>query len=275
MDRLFTENSTWLVGGLVAVLVLMRIALACVQPQGLAARLILWFWHPEARHLLARRQTGPAHQEQWSELYSLTLLNMNGTLLALGIVFFVIRPFLVQAFFIPSQSMQPTLMGNAQRKDRVLVNRYLYHLRPPERQDIIVFHAPPAALDNPERKDDYIKRLIGLPGDKVEVRGNRAYINDQPLNEPYLDPSATDASGWMAMSSAADWGPQVVPPGHYFVLGDNRNNSKDSRLWHRFVDGEDRDEPFLAADQVVGKAMCVFWPPQGLKLLGPPPPLTP
>lgn len=273
MRKLFTEQSTLLVGGLVAVLVLMRIVLAMVRPGTGLARFILWFWHTDARHRSPEDLATPAGREREAErqdkLYHDTLLNMDGTLVALALVFFVIRPFVVQAFFIPSSSMEPTLMGDSHRQDRVLVNKYLYHLRPPKRQEIVVFHAPPAALMDPSQKQDFIKRLIGVPGDVVEVRGNRAIINGVPLDEPYLPPDALNERPFLFDDAGdpSDFGPVTVPPGKYLMMGDNRNNSHDSRRWGRYQNDTFVHEPFVDADRVLGKAMCVFWPPQGMRLL--------
>jgi len=184
-------------------LLLMRVGLQVVEPRTAVARFILCFWHPEARAILHRlllRQGTPEEQAGYHarlvELYDDTLANMNSTLAALALVFFVIRPFVVQAFFIPTASMYPTLWGDkagtyssSRRQDRVLVNRYVYHLREPRRQEIIVFHAPPAAgMSLSEGKgDDFIKRLIAVPGDVIEVRDHHAYINGSPLNEPYIN----------------------------------------------------------------------------------------
>lgn len=281
MRDLFTKHSTVLVGTIVAILLLMRVVLQMVAPCTAASRFILWFWHPEARAALHRLLVGKLNddergelQARLTELHHDTLANMNSTLVALGLVFFVIRPFVVQAFFIPTASMYPTLWGDqagvysaSHRQDRVLVNRYVYYLREPRRQEIIVFHAPPAAEPpGPNgKRDDFIKRLIAVPGDTVEVRDHRVYINGELLNEPYI--YLKDA--W-AGSLAANFGPVTVPPGKYFVMGDNRGNSSDSRLWTDPETGE--SAPFIDRSDILGKAMCVFWPPQAIRLLKPPPP---
>jgi len=281
MRDLFTEHSTLLVGVIVGILMLMRVGLQMVKPQTSVARFILWFWHPEARAILHRLLLGKGDAEEragdqarLSELYDDTLANMNSTLAALALVFFVIRPFVVQAFFIPTASMYPTLWGDkagtysrSHRQDRVLVNRYVYHLREPRRQEIIVFHAPPAAgpPSQPNGKpDDFIKRLVAVPGDVIEVRNHQAYINGEPLNEPYINLESAYPG-----SPAADFGPVTVPPGKYFVMGDNRGNSHDSRLWRDPETGE--SAPFIDREAILGKAMCVFWPPQAIRLLKAPP----
>jgi len=269
VNKLFTEKSTLLVGVLVGILVLMRIGLQAARPGSTLSRMILWWWHPAARKLALSRSQGDEAGESWRSIHGLTIQNMDSTLVALALVFFVIRPVVVQAFYIPSSSMEPTLMGSSERQDRVLVNKFIYRFRAPKRQEIVVFHAPPGALQDPTNGTDFIKRLIGLPGDTVEVRENRAYINGQPLDEPYLDESKL-ISAFRFEDPAGNpdnFGPVVVPPGKYLMLGDNRTNSHDSRRWGRIVDGQFEHEPFVAADQVLGKAMCVFWPPKAIKLL--------
>jgi signal peptidase I len=162
----------------------------------------------------------------------------------------VIRTFVVQAFKIPSGSMEETLLIG----DHILVNKLSYgvHLpvldvkiRPlelagaPERGDIIVFPFP----RDPTR--DFIKRVVALPGERIEVRNHRAYINGEALKEPYvkLDERAT-----MHPSRYSHWGPDVVPEGKLFVMGDNRDNSADSRDWG-----------FLDSAQVKGRAFIIYW----------------
>ena len=232
MDGSFwTERSTQVVLALIGVLVAMRVVLGLVPARSPVGRFILYFWHADARRF---------DQPLNPELHKLTLQNMDSTLLALGVVFLVVRPFVLQAFYIPSASMEPTLYGRADgRKDRVLVNKYVYWLREPRRGDILVFRAPEKA--SPNHPEDYIKRLIGLPGDTVEVRGHYAWINGKPLDEPY--------AAMKTQHGLSDFGPVTVPPGNYFMMGDHRDASSDSRYWG-----------FLPRGNVLGKAMCVFWP---------------
>jgi signal peptidase I len=148
------------------------------------------------------------------------------------IVAFVVKTFLVQAFYIPSGSMLPTL----QEQDRVLVNKLSYDLHDVHRGDIIVFKGPEQAEGQVK---DLIKRVIGLPGDTVEAHDGQLYVNGQPLKEPYLGPGIT----------TGPLEPQHVPPHHYWVMGDNRGNSKDSRF-------------FGAIDQslIIGRAFVRVWP---------------
>jgi len=167
---------------------------------------------------------------------------VDSGLIALLLVFCIVRPFVLQAFFIPSGSMVPTL----REYNRILVNKFIYRFRDPRPGEIIVFKAPRWA-DSEAR--DFIKRCIAGPGDTIEVRAGVVYLNDGPLAEPYK-----------AEPSDSDWGPRIVPPGHYVVFGDNRNNSNDSRKWEDWgADGDEYFRPFLPRERILGKAMVVFF----------------
>lgn len=152
--------------------------------------------------------------------------------LALGI-----RQFVAEARFIPSGSMEPTL----QIDDRLVVEKISYRFNPPERGDIIVFQAPQRALDavGSTTKDAYIKRVIGLPGDSVEVKEGKVFINGEALSENYIQ-----------APPAYTWGPETVPAEQYLVLGDNRNSSSDGHVWG-----------FLPQESIIGRAVVRFWPP--------------
>ncbi len=126
----------------------------------------------------------------------------------------VIRQFLLQAFYIPSGSMEHTL----EIKDRVLVNKLSYRLHEVHRGDIIVFERP---ADDGSGSKDLIKRVVGLPGETVEGRDSAVFVNGQRLNEPYLAKGVTSSS----------FPAQRVPPGHVWMMGDNRSNSRDSRVF--------------------------------------------
>ncbi len=178
-------------------------------------------------------------------------------LVALGVAI-LIKTFVVQAFYIPSESMVPTLEVG----DRVFVNKILFDAGDIHRFDVVVFENPNSAelpdrsviggflhwlgegigLSQPEN-EDFIKRVIGLPGETVEIRRHTVYVDGRPLDEPYLTRAARQANG--------DWGPKTVPEGTLFVMGDNRGNSADSRFGLGFV----------PIDKVVGKAFIVIWPP--------------
>lgn len=147
----------------------------------------------------------------------------------------VIRTFVVQAFKIPSGSMLPTL----QIGDHILVNKFLYHFSPLKRGDIIVFKFPQ------DETRDFIKRVIGLPGETLEIRGRQVLINGAPLREAY----AVYSDGPFARTGGKDrLGPIVIPPGKLFMMGDNRDHSMDSRVWG-----------FLDMHKIKGKAFIVYF----------------
>jgi signal peptidase I len=159
------------------------------------------------------------------------------------LVALIIKTFVVQAFYIPSESMRPTL----EIGDRVLVNKLSYHLHDVNRGDIIVFERPDGAADTEIK--DLIKRVIALPGEKVILQDHKVYINDHLLNEPYLPPGTlTEANGTWTHSCRAD-DPCVVPPGTVWAMGDNRMNSKDSRYIGP-----------IPEDKLVGRAFVIVWP---------------
>jgi len=152
-------------------------------------------------------------------------------------VFFVMT-FVVQAFQIPTGSMEPTLLVG----DFLLVNKFVYDNGTPpvdrlllprrdiKRNDIIVFKYPN------ELSKDYVKRVIGLPGEKFEVRDKQVYINDQPLSEPFKvhsDAQVYAKNGYYNYEDSIrdNFGPVTIPPGHLFAMGDNRDQSSDSRYW--------------------------------------------
>jgi signal peptidase I len=164
----------------------------------------------------------------------------------------LIKTFVLQAFFIPSASMEPTLRGgNGLPGDRVLVDKVSYRVRDISRGDIVVFHAPPGFPD--PSITDLIKRVIGLPGDEIVFENGRVKVNGQLTNEPYVTPNkptlpAPEGSGSYEHSCVAE-DPCKVPPGHVWVMGDNRTESQDSR-WVGPI----------AEDLVVGKAFVLIWP---------------
>lgn len=168
-------------------------------------------------------------------------LEVAKTLGLSAILAFGIRTFVAEARYIPSKSMVPTL----QVDDRLIVDKVSYHFKDPQRGDIIVFMPPDEAsvvCTGPQasqhNKDAYIKRIIGLPGDTVEVKQGQVFINNQPLKE-----------GYVAEVPDYQYGPRTVPQGSYLVLGDNRNNSCDSHYWG-----------FVPRDNIIGRAIVRFWP---------------
>jgi signal peptidase I len=175
---------------------------------------------------------------------------VESLLFAWVVVFLILKPFFLQAFFIPSESMVPTLLTH----DRLLVSKVPFWWRGPQRGEILVFKAPQNA-DKDGIQRDFIKRCIGLPGETLEVRNHQIFINGTRLEEQYTQ-EVTSADG---REGDPDFGPIVVPPGHYFMMGDNRNNSADSRYWGP-----------LDASRVVGKAWIRFWPLDTIGFLSPP-----
>jgi len=166
-----------------------------------------------------------------------------------------IRTFVVQAFKIPTGSMENNLLIG----DHLLVNKFVFGpsetrlerailpMGTIKRGDVIVFKYP----EEPDR--DYIKRVIGLPGETLEMRAKKIYINGVPLDEPYvhfLEPPSTetDVHEVTSIDVRERYGPVTVPPNQYFVMGDNRDNSQDSRYWG-----------FLQRDYIKGKALVIYW----------------
>lgn len=138
--------------------------------------------------------------------------------------------FVGEARSVPTPSMVPTIMMG----DRLWTDKLTLHWRPIRRGDIVVFTPPPEVkTDSP-----YVKRVIGLPGEKVEVKKGAVYINGQPLDEPYIKEKPLYV-----------WGPQTVPADSYLVLGDNRNNSNDSHYWG-----------FLSRKAIISRGVFRFWP---------------
>ncbi len=176
----------------------------------------------------------PKVENPWIETGKTICLSV---LLAVGIRVLVAEP-----RYIPSGSMLPTLQIN----DRLIIDKVSYRFSNPVRGDIVVFNPP----DKIGSKDAYIKRLIGLPGDRVEVKdGGILYINGKSIVEKYVSERAKYV--WTKTeSSDSDFTPnQIVPKDHYLVLGDNRNNSLDSHYWG-----------CVSKDHLIGKAVIRFWP---------------
>ena len=160
-----------------------------------------------------------------------------------------IKAWVVNPYRIPSSSMEPTLHCAepqpgclANYSDRVLANRFIYHFRDPHRGDIVVFNTPPLALEKCGAGGTFVKRIIGLPGDTVLERRGRVSINGQPLDEPYVPQSERNPQ------ANGRW---TVPQGAYFMMGDNRAQSCDSREWGS-----------VPRSDLIGPVFAVYWPPQ-------------
>lgn len=196
-----------------------------------------------------------------------TLWDWTRSILVAFVLFLVVRTFLVEAFKIPTSSMENTLLVG----DFLLVNKAVYgaevpgtdlHLPAfdePERGDVVVFNPPH------EPRKNYVKRLVGMPGDTLEMRDKTVYVNGAPLREPYaryvdrqgdaVHPDMNWQSNHLIAGPGGDyhptrdnWGPIVVPGGGYFVLGDNRDNSEDSRYWG-----------FVSRESIKGRPWFVYY----------------
>jgi signal peptidase I len=159
---------------------------------------------------------------------------------------FGIRSYVAEARYIPSGSMEPTLQIN----DRLIIEKLSYYLHRPERGDIVVFN-PTQTLRAQGFKDAFIKRVVGLPGDRVAIQQGHVYVNGQRLVEPYVEKGATTSVETCALEGVSAFlaQPVTIPKGSILVLGDNRNNSYDGRCWGLVADSD-----------VVGRASFRFWP---------------
>jgi signal peptidase I len=168
-----------------------------------------------------------------------------------------IKAWVVNPYRIPSSSMEPTLHCakpasgcEARFSDRVLANRFIYRFRDPERGEIVVFKTPPAARARCGAGGTFVKRLIGLPGEQVELRSigglSYVFINGKKLNEPYIGQNRRDSRGPETFS---------VPPGQYFMMGDNRSQSCDSREWGT-----------VPRANLIGEVFATYWPPNRISV---------
>ena len=168
--------------------------------------------------------------------------SIRETLEALGVALILalfIRTFIIQAFKIPSGSMIPTLLVG----DHILVNKFVYRFRDPAHGDVVVFKYPV------DEHRDFIKRVIGVGGEDIYIKDRQVYVNCQPP-EPTCQPNREPWAYYedrMGLGGET-FGPVRVPPGSYFVMGDNRNNSQDSRYWG-----------FVKVDKIKGRAFIIYW----------------
>ena len=226
-----------------------------------------------AHWLVARRRH--------SENGSLIVETLDSMTMAIALILLVVQPFILQPFWIPSGSMENTLRID----DRVLVSRAIYRLQEPNFQDVVVFEAPAATGE--KSGTDYIKRCIGRPGDSIEVRKGVLFRNGKVVPEIYrlwnsaalpydmkIVGGAVYSRGYFAANLPEPWAkngivasandqasinaatPGVVPAGFLLMLGDHRSHSSDGHIWG-----------FVPRQNVIGKAMCVFWPPTRLGLM--------
>jgi signal peptidase I len=142
-----------------------------------------------------------------------------------------IRTYVFELVDVPTGSMLNTIQIN----DKFIVNKFIYRFEPVKRGDIVVFRFP----DDP--KVNFVKRVIGIGGDVIEIKNGQLIRNGKVVKEPYIKEPMK-----------GNFGPYVVPPGHYFMLGDNRNQSMDSRFW---------EHKYVSKDQILGKIVFRIWPP--------------
>jgi signal peptidase I len=154
-----------------------------------------------------------------------------------AVLVIIIRWFIFAPFIVDGPSMEP----NFHTRERLIVNKIIYNIRTPERGEVVVFHAPTGV--------DYIKRVIGLPGEKIKIQNNKVFINGEELKEPYLQEAVDDYKARTNSNYNVDFSEITVEDGKVFVMGDNRVNSQDSRAIGT-----------VAFDKIVGRADVRFWP---------------
>ncbi|MGK7878168.1 MAG: signal peptidase I [Xenococcaceae cyanobacterium] len=191
------------------------------------------------------KKNSQANQENfWIEILK--------TLATAAVLAFGLRTFVAEARYIPSSSMEPTLEIN----DRLIIEKVSYHFKEPERGDVVVF-SPTDTLRQQNHKEAFIKRVIGLPGEKVQLKQGQVYINNQPLIEQYTakgektEIPTTCHQPYLSESqlNLSESHPVTIPPNSYLVLGDHRSNSYDSRCWG-----------VVSRDNLIGRAIVRFWP---------------
>lgn len=165
-------------------------------------------------------------------------------IVAAVIIALVLNNFIIANSRVPTGSMETTIMS----KSRVIGSRLSYINSDPERGDVVIFHFP----DDPTGKTYYVKRIIGLPGETVDIVDGKVYIDgsDTPLEEPYVNLSVDEEFGPFTAPEES-YGPYTVPEGCYFMLGDNRNNSLDARFW---------ENKYVAKDKIIAKVLFSYFP---------------
>jgi signal peptidase I len=182
----------------------------------------------------------------WGRPKSKTREYLETFAVALALAFFV-RATVAEARFIPSESMRPTLEVG----DRLIVEKVTYHFGAPNRGDIVVFNPPERAGGN---GNAFIKRVVGLPGDKLRIDEGKVFVNGKPLTEPYIAEAPLYMEpDWDGLGMPGG----VVPKGSVFVMGDNRNNSQDSHVWGA-----------LPIKNIIGQTVFRFWPVNRLGPVG-------
>ncbi|MBM3493764.1 MAG: signal peptidase I [Armatimonadetes bacterium] len=200
-----------------------------------------------------------------------SLAELVESLIIAGVlVFLIIRPFFLQAFYIPTESMEPTLCGHDRGvsrtgvtysdtcHDHIFVDKLAYRLRQPVRQEIIVFRGEKKAdAEYQQNENVLIKRLVAIPGDTIEIKRDdggdlRFFLNGKPQAEPYLMEPMEER----LKAAFGSQGPLTLGQGQYYVMGDNRNNSNDSRFWGT-----------VPRERIIGRAGAIFWPLRRISLV--------
>jgi signal peptidase I len=170
------------------------------------------------------------------------LIDWSKTIVSSAAVFLVMRATVVEAYHVPTGSMRPTI----QEGERILGSKFYYRFWEPKTGDVVVFRTPEVVHRlEAERSSRLVKRLIATEGDVVQVKGGFVYVNGRALDEPYV-----------AAPPRYEMPPVRVPPGHVFVLGDNRNDSLDGHVWG-----------FLPEKAILARAFLRYWPPQRMGTL--------
>ncbi|WP_163971206.1 signal peptidase I [Oceanobacillus halotolerans] len=174
---------------------------------------------------------------------------IKALLIAFGLAF-IVRMFFFAPIVVDGPSMLPTL----QDQDQMIVNKFIYQISEPNRFDIVVFHA--------SDQKDFIKRVIGLPGEHIAVEDNILYVDGNEVEEPFLNDLKENRKSYQMLTNdftleQLPGNHQTIPEGHVLVLGDNRSNSTDSRALG-----------VISIDQVVGKASLIYWPLDRIRLVG-------
>ncbi|MCK5706270.1 MAG: signal peptidase I [Candidatus Aureabacteria bacterium] len=180
--------------------------------------------------------------------------NIEAIVWAVGLAL-LIRWLIIEPYKIPTGSMEPTLHGDKKNGDKILANKFIYRFTEPKRGDIIIFKTKGIkGID--AKKKDFVKRLVALPGETVEIKDPSIYIDNKKLTDPKI------FQKWDYTGNISSWpygttgNPVKVPEGYFFVLGDNSYNSNDSRHWG-----------FVPIKNVKGKALVIYWPPSRWKVL--------
>ena len=209
----------------------------------------------KGRRVAARAEPAPEHPRMRNPIERLGLphawtvaLDWFVTIVGAVAIVLAIKAWVVNPYRIPTSSMEPRLHCAApgpgclaRFSDRVLANRFIYHFTDPERGDIVVFNTPPRAEQQCPPAGTFVKRIVALPGETWEERDGVVYINGRKLNEPYIPPGRNDFETYE---------PQQIPDDAYFVMGDNRTQSCDSRRWGT-----------VPRENMIGKVFATYWPP--------------